>query len=99
MNLKDISWIEKEENISINAQKTPNRLDDSIRIRAKMIKPINQQGNKDMKVDISDSVFNNMPGFGPGTILPYNKARMKLYGSKLLKINNIIGKRKGLNHI
>jgi len=99
MNFNTISWIKKVNNINEAAFKTPNRLDDSSSIRGQTVQSINIQTQTDNRVNISDAVFNNVPQFGPGALLPYNKARLKLFGPKVEKIENFIGKRRGINHI
>ena len=95
----DVSWIKKKEKLSLNAMQTPNRYDDSLYIRGHTIKPIQFQGQKNPKVDISDAMFNEIPGIGPGATVTYNKARLKLFGLKVNKIDNFIGRRNKLDHI
>ena len=99
MNFKDISWIKKRENMNLKALKTPNRLDDSVYIRAETVKPLTKQKTTDSKINISDSIFNNLPQYGPDSVLPYNKARLKLFGPKVEYVDKIVGKRKGIKHI
>ena len=97
--MPDVSWIKKKEQLSLNALKTPNRIDDSVSFRGHTIKTIEDQRQKDPKVDISDAMFNNIPSFGPGASVPFNKARLKLFGPKINKVTNFIGPRKEIKYI
>lgn len=95
--IPDVSWIKKKEQLTIEAKKTPTRLDDSAFIRGHTVKQLDKQKPKSLKVNISDSVFNKV--IGPGSTVPYNKARLKLWGLKVDKIKKFVGKRYGLDHI
>jgi len=96
---KDVSWIQDINKINLKATQTPNRLDDSVAYRSKIVKPQIEQKEKNPKVNISDSVFNTILSANPGQPLLYNKARLKIFGPRINKVNNIIGKRKGIDHI
>jgi len=95
----NISWIKKKQQLSLDAMKTPNRFDDSIYARAHTVKQRDKQKMKYPKVDISDAMFNKVPGIGPGSHVQFNKARLKIFGEKVNNISNIVGKRKNIDHI
>jgi len=99
MNFKDVSWIKKKEQLSVDAIDTKNRLDDSIKFRSTTVKKLINQKQTNPKVNISDALFNEVQGFGPASTLPYNKARLKLFKTNVSKVDNIIGKSNKLNHI
>jgi len=99
MAINNLSWSKEKAKINAEAIRTPNRLDDSVYRRAKTVKPIFQQKLKDPKVNISDAMFNKVPGIGPGATVSYNKARMKLFGLNIKKVDKFVGKRNNLDHI
>ena len=95
----DVSWINKKRQLTSKAMTTLNRLDDSIKVRGHTVKTPDVQKIKHPKINISDAMFNEVPNMGPGATIPYNKARMKLFGAKVEKIDKFFGKKSELNHI